>query len=144
MSETPDRVRETIQAVSNLHVLATVDADGSPRMRWMGALLEDPQKPWTFYLACGVGSRKLQDLAQNPNAQLLFSQTDQWRVASLSGTAEAVDTPELRQLLWDAFPAIHRYYSGADDPKLGIIRFTTKCMELLAMHESREPYCFEL
>lgn len=144
MSETPDRVREVIKAVKSLHVLATVDAEGAPRMRWMGALLEDPDEPWTFYLACRVGSRKLQELEHNPHAQLLFSDMDRWQVASLSGTAAAVDSPELRQLLWDAVPAMQRYYSGVDDPKLGIIRFTTRCMELLAMHEAREPYCFEL
>lgn len=144
MAETPDRVRQVMEAVKSLHVLATVDAEGRPRMRWMGALLEDPQTPWTFYLACRVGSRKLQELAQNPNAQLLFSQMEHWEVATLSGMAEAVDTPEVRQLLWDAVPAMQRYYSGPDDPKLGIIRFTTRCMELLAMHEAREPYCFEL
>lgn len=144
MSETPERVREIMQAVGNMHVLATVDAEGAPRMRWMGALVEDPQTPWTFYLACGVGSRKLQELAQNDHAELLFSQTERWHVASLSGTAEAVDSPELRQLLWDSVPGMRQYYSGVDDPKMAIIRFTTRCMEVLAMDESREPYCFEL
>jgi len=50
MLETPDRVREIIKAVGGMHVLATVDAEGAPRMRWMGALVKDPQKPRTFYL----------------------------------------------------------------------------------------------
>ena len=122
MSEIPDRVREVMNSVKGLHVLGTVDAEGRPRMRWMGALLEDPERPWTFYLACGAGSRKLQELAHNPHAQLLFSQMGPWQVASLSGTAEAVDSPELRQLLWDALPGMRRHYSGPEDPKMGIIR----------------------
>lgn len=144
MSDVPDRVREVMQATDNVHVLATIDAEGKPQMRWMGALVEDPETPWTFYLACMKGSRKMQQLAQNPNAQLLFSQIEDWKVASVSGTTEAVDCEHCRQLLWDNVPAMQKYYSGVDDPNMGIIKFTAKCMELLAMQEEHEPYCFEL
>lgn len=144
MSKVPERVRAVMQAVNNLHILATVDAAGRPQMRWMGALVEDPQKPWIFYLVCGKNSRKMQQIAQNPHAQLLFTKQEDWQVATLSGQAEAVDTPELRKMLWESIPAISQYFSGPDDPNLGIIQFTTQCMELLAMHESHEPYCFEL
>lgn len=142
MSETPELVREIIEAVGGLHVLATVDEDGSPRMRWMGALEEDPEQPWVFYLVCGVDSAKMDQIAQNPNAQLLFSQMDPWRVAALSGIAEAVDTPELRRLLWEAIPAMADYFSAIDDPGVGIIRFTARCAEVQTMHA--EPHCFDL
>ena len=142
MSETADLVREIIQAVDGLHVLATVDAEGRPRMRWIGALLEDPQEPWIFYLVSGVDSGKMREIAQNPNAQLLFCQMDPWRVASLSGVAEAVDTPELRQLLWDSIPAMETYFTGAEDRAMGIIRFTSKCAEVQTANA--EPHCFDL
>lgn len=144
MSEIPDRVRSVMSAVQNLHVLATVDVDGRPHMRWMGALVEDPKQPWTFYLACGKGSRKMQQLAANPHAELLFTKQDTWEVATLDGIGESVDTPEIRQLLWEACPAMRQYYSGVDDPGMGIIKFTTRCMELLSMQEGHEPYCFDL
>jgi general stress protein 26 len=144
MSDIPDRVREVMQAVGNVHVLATVDAEGKPQMRWMGALVEDPDTPWTFYLACMAGSRKMQQLAANAQAQLLFTKQDDWQVATVSGTAEAVDCPEIRKLLWDTIPAMHTYYSAADDPKMAILKFTTKCMELLAMSEDHKVHCFEL
>lgn len=144
MSDIPDRVREVMAAVHNVNVLATVDGEGKPHMRWMGAIVEDPQQPWTFYLACHKASRKMKQLAANSNAQLLFSQTEEWLVATLSGHGESVDTPELRQLLWDAVPAMQKYYSGIDDPNMGLIKFTTKCVELLAMSEAHEPYCFVL
>jgi len=144
MSEIPDRVRQVMAAVHNVHVLATVDAEGKPQMRWMGAVVEDPDAPWTFYLACGRNSRKMAQIAQNNHAQLLFSKEDDWQVATLSGTAEAADTPAIRQLLWNAIPDMDKYYSGVDDPNMGIIKFTTRCLELLAMSEAHEPYCFEL
>lgn len=144
MAEILDRVRAVMAAVKNVHVLATVDADGKPQMRWMGALAEDPATPWTFYLACGRDSRKMQQIAANSHAQLLFSKEDDWQVASLSGFAESVDNPEIRQLLWDTIPAMKNYYSGPEDPMMGIIKFRTECMELLAMNEQPEPYCFEM
>jgi len=142
MSETAAQVREIIEAVNGLHVLATVNEEGSPRMRWMGALMEDPEQPWVFYLVCGKDSSKMHEIAQNPEAQLLFSQMDPWKVASLSGTAEAVDSPELRELLWDSIPAMHNYFRGVDDPGMGIIRFTSKCAEVQTGHG--EPHCFDL
>jgi general stress protein 26 len=144
MSAVPDHVRAIMQAVNNLHVLATVDAEGKPQMRWMGALVEDPNAPWTFYLACGKDSRKMAQIAANPRAQLLFTKQESWEVATLSGKAEAVDTPEARQLLWEACPPMRQYYSGVDDPSMGIIRFTTCCLELLAMAEGHETQHFAL
>ncbi len=142
MSDIPDRVRKVMGDVNNLHVLATVDADGKPHMRWMGAFAEDPGKPWTFYLVCTKGSRKLQQLAANPHAELLFSNPDTWEVASVAGVAEEADSPEARQLVW--VPHLKDYYSGPDDPNMTIIRFTTRCMELLAMTEGGKVYCFEV
>jgi len=113
-------------------------------MRWMGAIAEDPQKPWIFYIACGKGSRKLQQLAVNSHAELLFTVQETWQVATLAGIGEEVDCPEVRRLLWEACPAMRQYYSGIDDPSMGIIKFTTHCLELLAMQEAHEPYCFVL
>ncbi|MEN6301234.1 MAG: pyridoxamine 5'-phosphate oxidase family protein [Armatimonadia bacterium] len=144
MADLPDRVRSVMQAVSNVHVLATVDSEGKPRMRWMGALYEDPKAPWTFYLVCGKDSRKMHQISANNHAQMLFSKQDEWQVATLSGTATVVDTAELRGLLWNGIPMMDKYYSGPDDPNMGIIQFKTRCMELLALDEQHEPYCFEL
>jgi general stress protein 26 len=144
VAEVMDRVREIMEAVQKVHVLATVDAEGRPQMRWMGALVEDPETPWTFYLACSSGSRKMEQIAANPHAQLLFSKLEDWQVASLSGEAEAVDSPEIRQLLWEAVPAMRQYYTSADDPKMAIIRFKACCGEVLSMQEGMEPARFEL
>lgn len=144
MAEIASKVRAVMDAVGNVHVLATVDAQGRPQMRWMGALVEDPGKPWTFYLACGKQSRKMAQLAANDHAQLLFSKQDTWEVATLSGRGRAVDTPEIRQLLWDTIPAMQQYYSGVDDPAMGLIEFRTECLELLAMQEGHECLVEEL
>lgn len=139
MSDTLERARGIMVAQHNLHLLATVDADGRPHCRWMGALVEDPQAPWTFYLACGKASRKMAQIAANPNAQLVFSDPSKWDVATLSGTAVAEAGLAARQWLFDAVPAMKTYYSGPADPAMGVIKFKTRCVELLAGHESHEP-----
>lgn len=144
MVEAVDRVREIMEAVQRVHVLATVDSEGRPQMRWMGALVEDPKTPWTFYLACSSGSRKMQQIAANPHAQLLFTKQDDWQVASVSGEAEAVDSPELRQMLWEAVPVMSEYYKGPDDPAMAIIRFKACCGEVLSMQEGTAPARFEV
>ncbi len=144
MSDVPTRVKALMASVNNVHVLATVDAQGAPQMRWMGWLVEDPEQPWAFYLCCGKSSRKMAQIAGNPAAQLLFSKPDYSEVASLSGVATAVDTPAIRQLLWAEVPDMEKYYSGVDDPNMGIIRFTARCLELLCIGEQHEPYCFAL
>lgn len=144
MSDITARVREIMAGVQNMHVLATVDADGQPHMRWMGALVEHPEQPWTFFLACNKDSRKMGQIAANPNAQLLFTNQDTWAIATLSGAAEAVDCEHARQLLWDGVPAMRRYYSGADDPNMGVIMFKTKCLESVSMAEGLQVHCLEL
>jgi len=144
MSDVPDRVRQVMAAAQNVHVLATVDAEGKPHTRWMGAIVEHPEQPWTFLIACGKDSRKMAQIAANNQAQLLFTKQDTWEVATLSGTAEAVDCEHCRKLLWEACPPMRQYYTGVDDPSMGIIMFTTKCMELLAMQEGLKTYCLEL
>ncbi len=144
MPEMTERVREVMTAVHNMHVLATVGADGKPHMRWMGALVEHPEQPWTFFLVCNKESRKMAQIAANNQAQLLFTNQDKWEIASLSGTVEAADCPECRKMMWDSVPAMSRYYSGPDDPKMAIILFKTECLELLAMSEGHQVYCLEL
>lgn len=148
MADIVAQVREIMAAAHNVHVLATVDAEGRPQMRWMGALVEDPETPWTFYLACGKDSRKMQQLAANPRAQLLFSQVShdlsEWKVATVSGTGEAVDCEHCRKLLWEGVPLMRQYYSGVDDPIMGIIKFKACCAELLCMQDSHEPCRVEL
>ena len=141
MSDTLERVRGIMAAQHNLHLLATVDAEGRPHCRWMGALVEDPQAPWTFYLACGKASRKMAQIAANPNAQLVFSDPVKWDVATLSGTAVAETGQAARQWLFDEVPAMKTYYSGPTDPTMGVIKFKARCVELLAAHESHEPVC---
>lgn len=118
-------------------VLATVDAEGCPRMRWMGGLLlEDPL---TIYMACGASSRKMDQIRGNPKGQLMF-QTEGFReVVTLYGTCQIVDDAEVKQKMWQAMPALTHYFAGPDDPNLGVIRFITRRVEIMTADRHGEP-----
>ena len=139
MSDTLERVRGIMAQQHNLHVLATVDGQGRPQCRWMGALVEDPTAPWTFYLACGKASRKMTQIALHPYAQLVFTDQAKWEVATLSGIAVIEPGQAARQWMFAAVPAMTTYYSSPTDPALGVIKFKTQRAELYAMHENRDP-----
>lgn len=145
MAEIGERVREVMAAAKNVFVMGTVDAEQQPQMRWMGALVEAPDSPWTFYIVSGAAARKVSQIAGNPAVQLLFTRLpDYAEAATLWGTAEMVADPEIKQMVWEAIPGMSEYFASADDPNYGVIRFTTRCLELLAMREQHEPYHVDL
>ncbi len=117
-------------------VFATVDADGGPRMRWMGGLMLE--EPFLIYMAAGAGSRKLDQLEGNPKAQLMFQSPDFGTVATLYGECVLLDEAELKQRMWKAMPALARFVSGPDDPSLAVLRFTTRRLEVMKLHETGE------
>ncbi len=123
-------------------MLGTVDQQGGPQMRWMGGLvLEEPLVVW---MACGAQSRKVAQLAANPQAQLVFTSPDYMTVATLSGTCEIRADAESRQKVWDGIPALARYSSGPQDPAMVAMRFVTQRVELLGMAAGMQPQVAEL
>ena len=118
-------------------VFATVDAEGGPRMRWMGGLLLE--EPLTIYMACGASSRKMDQIRGNPKGQLMF-QTEGFReVVTLYGTCQIIDDPQIKQKVWEAMPALANFMAGPDDPNLGVIRFRTERVEVVAAERHGEP-----
>ena len=123
-------------------VLATVDQDGGPQVRWMGAFML--QDPLVCYMAAGGQSRKIEQLKANPRAQLMFQDESFGRVATLSGTAEIVEDIDTKRRAWDAMPVCAKYFPGPDAPEFGLIKFVCERVELLAMAEAHEPFVAEL
>lgn len=124
-------------------VFATVDADGGPRMRWMGGLMLE--EPFVIYMAAGAGSRKMAQLEANPKAQLMFQSADYSTVATLYGECVVVNEAALKQRIWKAMPALGRFVSGPDDPSLAVLRFTTRRLEVMKLYETGEnPSVVEL
>jgi len=114
-------------------VLATVDRDGTPQVRWMGgAHLEEP---FTIYMACGAESRKMGQIASDPRSQLMFQAEDFSRVATLTGTSEVVTEAEAKRRVFEGIAGASQYFSGPDDPNFGAIKFTCRRVEVLGMSE---------
>ncbi len=124
-------------------VFATAGEDGGPRVRWMGGLyLEEPM---TIFMATFVKARKMAQIHRYPPGQLMFQAPDFSTVITLFGNCTVVDDIAARQKLWEAIPQLAHYMSGPDDPEFGVVRFDTKKVELLAMHEgSWAPQVAEL
>ncbi|MCJ7752899.1 MAG: pyridoxamine 5'-phosphate oxidase family protein [Armatimonadetes bacterium] len=114
-------------------VLATVDRDGTPQVRWMGgAHLEEP---FTIYMACGAESRKMGQIASDPRSQLMFQAEDFSRVATLTGTSEVVTEAEAKRRVFEGIAGAAQYFSGPDDPNFGAIKFTCRRVEVLGMSD---------
>ncbi len=142
--DTKSRAKVLMGDGNTTFVMATVDGDGKPCMRWMGAFARDPENEWVIYSASFTGARKMQHIKANPNMQLMFAKPDFSEVATLVGAAEVVEAPDVKQLVWSAIPACAQYFSSPEGEDFGVIKFTTKCIELLAMSEQHEPYCVEV
>jgi general stress protein 26 len=102
-------------------------------MRWMGGLmLEDSL---TIYMAGAANARKMDQVRDNPLAQLMFHADNFAQVVTIFGACAVVDDPDIKDKLWEAMPVLGRYFSGPEDPHFGVLRFDPKRIELLAMQE---------
>jgi general stress protein 26 len=133
---------EELVSAGRSFVLATVDQDGAPQVRWMGAVFTE--KPFTMYLAAGAESRKMAQISGNPKSQLMFHAEDFSKVATLSGTSEIVDDDAVKQQVFAGLPAAAQYFSGPDDPSFGVVKFEAKKIEMLGLSEGMRVDSVEL
>lgn len=79
-------------------VLATVDENGMPHMRWMATLsLKDFPR---LYTITSPTSRKIQHIRQNPNVNWMFSNEEMNVIVNLHGTARVEDDFGKMQRVW--------------------------------------------
>jgi general stress protein 26 len=123
-------------------VLATVDQDGIPQVRWMGAALLE--EPLTVYMVAGAESRKVGQMKAHPKAQLMFQSADYARVATLSGTCEVVGDAKTKQRVWDGIPGAANFFKGPDDVGFGAIKFVCTRVEVLGLKEGMATAAAEL
>lgn len=123
-------------------VLATVDQQGMPQMRWMGGVVVE--EPLTVYLVAGAQSRKMHQIQAHPHAQVLAQDEGFARVVTCSGGAELVQDADVKKRVWDGMPGAARFFSGPDDPNLGVLAIKVARVELLAIRESHSPLVAQL
>lgn len=126
------------------YVMATVDDQGRPQMRWMGALAADPHDEHVHYIVSSSKARKVAQLQGNPAVQLLFTAPDYKCIVTISGECDMVQDMAVKRMVWDAIPASADYHSSPEDEGFGVIRFRARCLEVLCVGESHEPVRVDL
>lgn len=79
-------------------VMATVDCNGNPHLRWMATLsLQDFPH---LYALTSPKSRKVEDLLRNPRVSWLFTNDESSVVVNLSGTATIITDKGAVNRIW--------------------------------------------
>lgn len=133
-----EHARRIMQTLHRPYVMATVSVEGKPHVRWMGAFVFE--EPFTIYMETYRGSRKVDDLEENPNAELLLNTEDFSQQLLVSGCATMEDSPQIRQEVWDSIADSRDYFAGVDDPNFVVIKFTAQQVELYLERNQRSPY----
>lgn len=117
-------------------VLSSVDEQGRPQSRLMGAALLRPEN--VVYMATHSRARKVKQIEKNPNVQVVCWTSGYSGVATVSGLATMEPSPEARQEFWDAVPDCHTFFSGPDDPEFGLMRIQLTRGDYYARSEGDE------
>lgn len=123
-------------------VLATVDAEGCPQVRWMGAA--HYEWPATIYMAAFADSRKMAQINGHPQAQLMFHSEGFKRVATLSGTARVVADPAVKRRVFAEMLDSSDYFEGPDDPRFGLIAFVFTRIEAIGLGDDMTPAAVDI
>jgi general stress protein 26 len=123
-------------------VLATVDSEGVPQVRWMGAAYLE--EPFVVYMAAGAESRKIGQMGSHPKSQLMFQTEDYSRVATLTGTCGVVEDVETKRRVFEGIPGAAQYFSGPEDATFAALKFECQRVEMLGMAEGMAPVSAEV
>ena len=82
-------------------VLATVDSDGRPHVRWMTPAVI-PGRPGAVFAVTAPDFAKVHQLEANPNVEWLFQSRALDEVVNLRGRINVVDNPSLRSEVLEA------------------------------------------
>jgi general stress protein 26 len=123
-------------------MFGTVDALGRPQLRWMGDLILE--EPLVIWMACDRHSRKIGQVQARPAAQLVFHSDDFSTVVTVSGRCDVRCDAANKKKVWEGMPALERYMTGPEDPKLATLRFVGTRVELLRVGEGMEPQVAEI
>ena len=141
---TNDEIKKAIWKIvgdTKVFIYTTVDAQGNPHSRYMGALMI---KNSVIHMATASNARKVQQIKANPRSELVFGANEYKEVATLSGESEVAESLDLKKEFWQANPACKDYFSGYDAPEFGLIAFQPTAAEYLNLTLQHEPFAVSL
>ena len=114
-----DLVQQALAVIraDRLPYLATVEGD-QPRMRPITPVKVDG---FTVYVANLRAYGKTAEIKSNPRVELCYLDGHQDQVR-ITGLAEVVNDPALKQEIWDANPRIRKYWHTANNPDFVLSR----------------------
>ena len=139
--EIKSAIWQTVEKGQKAFVYTTVDGRGSPRGRFMGALMI---KDGVIYMATFSEARKMGQIKVNPQSELLFGADDYKRIATLGGESRVEASQELRREFWEANPSCKDYFSSYDAPEFGLIAFSPHSGEYMDLDVQHIPFAVAL
>lgn len=113
-----EKIRDLIKGIS-FAMLTTVDEDGSLRSRPMQT--QEAEFNGELWFFTSASSAKVDEVRSDQRVNLSYSDPDDNRYVSLSGTATLVRDRERIKELWK--PALKAWFPGGqDDPEVALLR----------------------
>ena len=97
--------------------LATSGRQG-PRVRPMSPIAVEGTVLW---MATCASSDKMAEISAHPGVEFCYMDADHTHLR-LRGTAAVCEDAEIKRRMWDAYPLMHRYFKGADDPEYVLLK----------------------
>ena len=101
--------------------VATLDEKGFPRP--VPVVKIRAEKPFTIWFATGTSSDKTAHLRRNPRAGISFF--DRGDSVALTGTAEVIEYPAVKKIMWQEW-FIKHFPGGVEDPEYCLVRFEAR------------------
>ncbi len=89
---------EDIISEVKVGILATIDEDGQPRMRWMSPVIL-PDQANTIYTVTSPHFRKTLQIDKHPDAEWMVQTKDIREIINLRGKINIIDNPALKSRL---------------------------------------------
>lgn len=117
--------------------LATVGADGAPRVRFVRAKVD---RDITLRIPTFVGTQKVRDVHADPRVHITCGDTDAERPGTyfqIDGTAEIATDAAEREAAWT--PRLSKWFSGLDDANYAVVKVTPTEITALPIGRTGEP-----
>lgn len=142
-----DVLREIESILDNVKtaVLATVDEEGSPAMRWVTPVMLRGRAP-ILYMVTSPDSDKMRHVRNNPNVQWMLQTRSLGTIINIFGKVNVLDNPSIRnEVLEVVGPRLHAFWKINDDER-DLLVFETvirKVVYYISMKGTKEEFLFE-
>lgn len=124
-----NKIKEKAKGVikaSQVFVFSTAEGN-LPKSRFMGSLVE--KENFTYYMETYASSNKVSQIKKNPNSQLLFFRNDYSEIVTLTGKASLVDSPKVKEFVFNSYPNSKKYFKGFEDKEFVVIEFKAEAID---------------